>query len=95
MAARIREKLLGGDVVAAETELAAASRLAGIELQAARALTVDSLLMILRPTPTADPGRVRLVATILELDAERAQAAGADEEAERAREKAQRLLASI
>lgn len=90
--ARIRELLLGGDVVAAATELEAAARLAGIELQAARALTVDSLLVLLRPTPDADPARVRIVAQILELDAERARAAGDDEEAERLFAKARLLL---
>lgn len=93
--ARIRERLLGGDTAAVEIELQAAARVAGIELQAARALTVDSLLVLLSPTPATDPGRVKIVAQILELDAERARAAGDEAAAEHAFAKAQRLRDAV
>ena len=93
--ARIRELLVRGGEADVETELQTAARLVGLELHAIRALTVDSLLVLLRPTPDADATRVRIVAQLLELDGLRARAAGDEEAAERAFAKARRLLEAV
>ena len=89
--ARIRERLVGGDIAAVEPELQAAARLASLDLQTIRALTADSLLLLLLPAPTADAGRLKVVIQVLALDAERAVAVGNEEEAERLLQKAERL----
>ena len=89
--ARIRELLVGGDIPAVETALQEAARLASLDLQTIRALTADSLLLLLLPAPTADAGRLKIVIQVLALDAERAVAAGDEEGAERLLQKAERL----
>lgn len=89
--ARIRELLVGGDIAAVETELQSAARLASLDLKTIRALTADSLLLLLLPAPTADSGRLKIVIQVLALDAERAVAAGDEEGAERLLQKAERL----
>ena len=93
IAARVRELLVRGSATGVETELQAGARLAGLELSAIRALAADSLLVLLRPTPNADPVRAEIVAQLLELDAERVRAAGDDDEADRLAAKAARLRA--
>lgn len=93
--ARIRELLMGGASTKVELELDALARLAGLELGAVRALTADSLLVLLRPTPDADPTRALIVAQLLELDAERARAAGDSAGSERAAAKAGELRARL
>ena len=89
--ARIRELLVSGDIDRVETELQSAARLASLDLQTIRALTADSLLLLLLPAPTADAGRLKIVIQVLALDAERAVAAGDEEGAERLLQKAERL----
>ena len=93
--ARIRALLVRGGVADVETELQTGARLAGLELQAIRALTVDSLLVLLRPTSDVDPTRARIVAHLLELDAERARVTGDEEAAARSLAKARRLLDAV
>lgn len=95
IAARIRELLVRGGVADVETELRAGARLAGLELQAIRALTADSLLLLLRPTGDTDPTRLTIVAQLLDLDAELARAGGDEEGAVRASQKANRLRAAL
>jgi len=93
--ARIREMLLGGDVVKAATELQAAARVAGLDVGTARALTADSLLLLLRMSPDADNGRVKLAADLLELDAMVAEAEGKEAVAESYRLKATQLREAV
>jgi hypothetical protein len=95
IAARIRELLVRGSGADVETELQAGARLAGLEMAAIRALTADTLLVLLRPTQESDPGRVMVVAQLLELDAERARVAGDEQEAEQKMAKANRLRAAL
>jgi hypothetical protein len=89
--ARLRELLLGGDTTGAALELQAAAKLAGLDLGAARSLTAESLLMILRPTGDGDPTRVRLVAELLDGAAAVAHAEGKDDEAAQYEAKADAL----
>ena len=89
--ARIRELLLGGDTVAAATELHAAARIVGLDVATARALTADSLLLLLRMSPDSDPGRVKLASDLIELDADIAKAEGRTADAQNLRDKAAQL----
>jgi len=93
--ARIRELLLGGEVVKAATELQEAARVAGLDIGTARVLDADSLVLLLRPTPDADPGRVQLAADLLELDALVARAAGREEQAAQLLAKSARLRDAV
>ena len=95
IAARVRELLVRGSTANVETELQAGARLAGLELAAIRALSVDSLLVLLRPNANADPARAEVVALVLELEAERLVAVGENEEAQRIAAKAGRIRAAL
>lgn len=95
IAARVRELLARGSTTNVETELQAGARLAGLELAAIRALSADSLLVLLRPHANADPARAEVVALVLELEAERLIAAGHTEEAGRIAAKAARIRAAL
>jgi hypothetical protein len=89
--ARIREMLLGGETVKAAAELQTAARVVGLDVATARALTADSLLLLLRMSPDSDPGRVKLAADLLDLDADIAEAEGKVAAAEKYRDKAAQL----
>jgi hypothetical protein len=93
--ARIREMLLGGETVKATTELQAAARVVGLDVATARALTADSLLLLLRMSPDSDLGRVKLAADLLDLDADVAEAGGQTAAAATYRDKAAQLRAAV
>lgn len=93
--ARLRALLVGGDPAGAAVELTAAAKLAGLDLGAARSLTAESLLILLRPTGDGDATRVRLVAELLDGAAALADAEGEEDEARRYREKAATLRNNV
>jgi hypothetical protein len=93
--ARIRAMLLGGETGKAATELQAAARVVGLDVATARALTADSLLLLLRMSPDSDLGRVKLAADLLDLDADVAAAEGKTAVAETYRDKAAQLREAV
>lgn len=93
--ARIRQRILGGDVTTARDELRAEASRHGVDLALARALDPHSLLLLLSPTGEPEPARCWLIAELLYLDGLQAQTAGELDQALRSYENALRLFLAL
>jgi len=91
MLAALRARILGGesDARTVQERLREAGRTGGVDLEIARAMTTDTLVMMLSPAGELEPGRAWLMAELLYLDGLDAHLAG---ETERADASLQRAL---
>ena len=92
--AGIRKRILGGEIeeAAARGELRDAARMGGLDYDLARAMTSQSLLLMVAPDGEVDPGRCWLLAELSYLDGLEADLAGRSEEAVRSLERAALLF---
>lgn len=86
----LRARILGKTATGEEVrgELEAAARMGGLDLDLARAMTPDSLLMMVAPGGEVDPGRCWLLGELFYLEGLEAAVAGRTSEARSALERA-------
>lgn len=90
MLAALRKRILGGGGSPEEVreELEEAARLGGLDYDLARAMSPETLLLMVAPGGEVEPGRCWLLAELSYLEGLDAQVAGSGEEARRALERA-------
>jgi hypothetical protein len=90
MLVALRHRILGGEVTGPETrdELRAAARAGGLDFDLARAMTSESLLLMVAPAGEVDPGRCWLLAEMFYLEGLEAELGGRIPEARDSLERA-------
>ncbi|HSJ13977.1 MAG TPA: hypothetical protein VK939_06155 [Longimicrobiales bacterium] len=76
MIARLRKLIAGRDLETADTELRQAAGMYGVDLDSARAVDAETLLLLLSPTGQPEPARAWITAELLTLDGLRLEAEG-------------------
>lgn len=93
--AAIRRKILHGEVEAGAADLRAEAARQGVDLELARALEPESLLLMLSPVGEPEPGRCWVMAELLYLDGLHAQAKGDPDDALASYRRALRLFLAL
>lgn len=90
MLAALRKRILGGGGSLGEVreDLEEAARLGGLDYDLARAMSLETLLLMVAPGGEVEPGRCWLLAELSYLEGLDAQLAESEEEARRALERA-------
>ena len=76
MIARLRKLIAGGDLETADAELRQAAGIYGVDLDAARAVDAETLLLLMSPTGQPEPTRAWITAELLTLEGLRMEAEG-------------------
>lgn len=95
MIARLRQLIAGGDVAQADAELRQAAGIYGVDLDAARAVDSQTLLLLISPGGQPEVSRTWITAELLYLDGLRLEAQGDVREAHHVLAKALLLYNSL
>lgn len=93
--ARLRKRILGGEAEAVDEELRQHAGIYGVDLEAARAVDSQTLLLLLSPTGQPDITRAWITAELLYVDGLRLEAQGDVREAHHVYSKALLLFNSL
>jgi hypothetical protein len=93
--ARLRKLIAGGDLETADVELRQAAGIYGVDLDSARAVDAETLLLLIAPGGTPEATRAWITAELLALDGRRLEAEGDDRAAHSVYAKALLLFNSL